>query len=66
MMAPVMGQSRYQSTLFPEVLDEIVSIDDPVLVIDAFVETLGVLNYNLKRVLNILGVPALLQALQPA
>jgi transposase len=27
---------------------------------------LGVLNYNLKRVINILGVPALLQALAPA
>jgi hypothetical protein len=27
---------------------------------------LGVLSYNLKRVINILGVPALLQALQPS
>jgi hypothetical protein len=27
---------------------------------------LGVLSYNLKRVVNILGVPALLQALDPA
>src|SRR5258706_14642347 len=40
MMAHVTGQSRYQSTLFPEVLDEVVSIDDPVRVIDAFVEGL--------------------------
>src|ERR1700704_656652 len=40
MMAHVTGQSRYQSTLFPEVLDEVVPIDDPVRVIDAFVETL--------------------------
>src|SRR5437667_941619 len=40
MMAHVTGQSRYQSTLFPEILDEVVSIDDPVRVIDAFVETL--------------------------
>src|SRR5712671_747301 len=39
-MAHVTGQSRYQSTLFPEVLDEVVSIDDPVRVIDAFVEAL--------------------------
>src|ERR1700704_1491330 len=39
-MAHVTGQSRYQSTLFPEVLDEVVSIDDPVRVIDAFVDTL--------------------------
>jgi hypothetical protein len=27
---------------------------------------LGVLSYNLKRVINILGVPALLQALEPS
>jgi hypothetical protein len=27
---------------------------------------LGVLSYNLKRVINILGVPALLQALAPS
>src|ERR1700710_2747949 len=39
-MAHVTGQSRYQSTLFPEVLDEVVSVDDPVRVIDAFVEAL--------------------------
>lgn len=40
MMAHVTGQSRYQSTLFPEVLDEVVGRDDPVRVIDAFVEGL--------------------------
>src|SRR5437016_512980 len=39
-MAHVTGQSRYQSTLFPEVLDEVVGRDDPVRVIDAFVEGL--------------------------
>jgi len=27
---------------------------------------LGVLSYNLKRAINILGVPALLQALEPS
>src|SRR5882724_5860389 len=37
MMAHVTGQSRYQSTLFPEVLDEVIGRDDPVRVIDAFV-----------------------------
>lgn len=36
-MAHVEGQSRYQTTLFPEVLDEVVGRDDPVRVIDAFV-----------------------------
>src|SRR5258708_31893529 len=37
MMEHVTGQSRYQTTLFPEVLDEVVGRDDPVRVIDAFV-----------------------------
>jgi transposase len=37
MMAHVTEQSRYQSTLFPEVLDEVIGRDDPVRVIDAFV-----------------------------
>lgn len=36
-MAHVTGQSRYQSALFPEVLDEVVGRDDPVRVVDAFV-----------------------------
>ncbi|MEH2490744.1 transposase [Bradyrhizobium sp. AZCC 2230] len=36
-MGHVTGQSRYQTTLFPEVLDEAVGRDDPVRVIDAFV-----------------------------
>jgi transposase len=40
MMAHVTGQSRYQSTLFPEILDEVVGRDDPVRVIDAFVDGL--------------------------
>src|ERR1700720_1063518 len=50
MMAHVTGQSRYQSTLFPEVLDEVVSIDDPVRVIDAFVETLDLAALGFSRV----------------
>src|SRR6266571_1906579 len=39
-MAHVAGQSRYQSTLFPEVLDEIIAVDCQVRVVDAFVDTL--------------------------
>jgi len=49
-MAHVTGQSRYQSTLFPEVLDEVVSIDDPVRVIDAFVDTLDLAALGFCRV----------------
>src|SRR6195256_2477957 len=50
MMAHVTGQSRYQSTLFPEVLDEVVPIDDPVRVIDAFVETLDLTALGFSKV----------------
>src|SRR6266849_10593338 len=50
MMAHVTGQSRYQSTLFPEVLDEVVSIDDPVRVIDAFVEGLDLEDLGFSKV----------------
>jgi hypothetical protein len=40
MMGHVTGESRYQATLFPEVLDEVVGRNDPVRVIDAFVDSL--------------------------
>jgi transposase len=50
MMAHVTGQSRYQSTLFPEVLDEVVSVDDPVRVIDAFVDTLDLAALGFSKV----------------
>jgi transposase len=39
-MAHVAGQSRYQATLFPEVLDEIIAADCQVRVVDAFVAML--------------------------
>ena len=38
-MAHISGQSRHQVALFPEVLDEVVGPNDPVRVIDAFVDT---------------------------
>lgn len=49
-MAHVTGQSRYQSTLFPEVLDEVVGRDDPVRVIDAFVDTLDLAELGFSKV----------------
>src|SRR6266516_4629769 len=49
-MAHVTGQSRYQSTLFPEVLDEVVGRDDPVRVIDAFVDTLDLRELGFSKV----------------
>src|SRR3979490_2500567 len=50
MMGHVTGQSRYQSTLFPEVLDEVVGGDDPVRVIDAFVDGLDLEDLRFSRV----------------
>src|SRR3979411_1310546 len=50
MMAHVAGQSRYQSTLFPEVLDEVVGADDPVRVIDAFVAGLDLAELGFSKV----------------
>jgi transposase len=50
MMGHVTGQSRYQSTLFPEVLDEVVGGDDPVRVIDAFVEGLDLEELGFSKV----------------
>ncbi len=49
-MAHVSGQSRYQVTLFPEVLDEVVGVNDPVRVIDAFVDTLDLAVLGFSKV----------------
>src|SRR6267378_4771224 len=49
-MAHVTGESRYQATLFPEVLDEVVGRDDPVRVIDAFVDTLDLAELGFSKV----------------
>src|SRR3989304_309340 len=49
-MTHVSGQSRYQSTLFPEVLDEVIARDDPVRVIDAFVDTLDLAQLGFSKV----------------
>ena len=49
-MAHVTGQSRYQSTLFPEVLDEVIGPDDPVRVIDAFVDRLDLAQLGFTKV----------------
>src|SRR5258708_27284603 len=49
-MAHVSGASRYQVTLFPEVLDEVVGCNDPVRVIDAFVDTLDLAKLGFSKV----------------
>jgi transposase len=50
MMAHVAGQSRYQSSLFPEVPDDLVPQDHPVRVIDAFVDTLDLAQLGFSKV----------------
>lgn len=50
LMAHISGQSRCQTTLFPEVLDEVVGRDDPVRVIDAFVDMLDLAELGFSRV----------------
>src|SRR5271166_3859650 len=49
-MTHVCGQSRYQSTLFPEVLDEVVAWDCHVRVIDAFVDSLDLAELGFTKV----------------
>jgi transposase len=49
-MTHVYGQSRYQSTLFPEVLDEVVAEDCQVRVIDVFVDTLDLAGLGFRKV----------------
>jgi hypothetical protein len=39
-MGHVEGQSRYQATLYPEVLNEVIAPSSAVRVIDAFVDSL--------------------------
>ena len=49
-MGHVTGESRYQVTLFPEVLDEVVGRNDAVRVIDAFVDSLDLAELGFSRV----------------
>src|SRR5260370_26074703 len=50
MMEEVSGKSRYESTVFPEVLDEVVAFNDPVRVIDAFVDALDLEELGFSKV----------------
>ncbi|EMC8523764.1 IS1182 family transposase [Escherichia coli] len=46
----IAGQSRHQSTLFPELMDDFVSEDNPVRVIDVFVDHLDLLDLGFESV----------------
>ena len=49
-MTHISGQSRYQTTLFPEVPDDLVPKDHPVRVIDAFVDNLDLAQLGFSKV----------------
>jgi transposase len=49
-MAYIGGQSRYQATLYPEALDEVIASDSPVRVIDAFVDSLDLRTLGFAKV----------------
>lgn len=49
-MAHVGGQSRYQATLYPEYLDEVIAADSAVRVIDAFVDSLDLVELGFSKV----------------
>jgi transposase len=46
----IKGQSRHQSTLFPEALDDFVTEENPVRVIDIFVDSLDLETLGFERV----------------
>lgn len=49
-MAHVTGQSRYQTTLFPEVLDEVIAADNEVRVVDGYVDSLELAELGFSKV----------------
>src|SRR2546429_9726008 len=48
-MAHIIGQSRYQARLYPEVLDEVIASDSAVRVIDAFVDSLDLAGLGVSK-----------------
>ncbi len=54
----IQGDNRYQSLLFPETLDEYISEDNPVRVIDVFVEELDLARLGFELIPADTGRPA--------
>ena len=54
----VEGESRLQSTLFPDQLDDYIAEDNPVRVIDVFVDEMDLLKMGFKIIPAITGRPA--------
>ena len=51
MPSHIQGQGRSQATLFPEALDDFVSEENPIRVIDAFVDHLDLLSLGFEKVI---------------
>ena len=50
MSSHIKGQSRTQTTLFPEAIDDFVTQDNPIRVIDLFVDQLDLLELGFEAV----------------
>ncbi len=48
----IKGQSRTQSTLFPEALDDFVTDENPVRIVDVFVDSLDLASLGFKKVVT--------------
>jgi transposase len=51
------GENRHQTTMFPESLDEYVSEDNPVRVVDLFIDSLDISGLGFRTVANSTGRP---------
>lgn len=53
----IVGENRYQTTLFPELLDDYISEENPVRVIDVFIDELDLANLGFKTTSEATGRP---------
>lgn len=54
----IQGEARHQTTLFPEALDDYITEENPIRVIDAFVDNLDLANLGFKTIPADTGRPA--------
>ena len=53
----IQGEARSQATLFPERIDDYISEDNPVRVIDVFVDELDLASLSFKTIAEVTGRP---------
>jgi len=54
----IQGEARHQATLFPEALDDYITEENPIRVIDAFVDNLDLSTLGFKTIPADTGRPA--------